>query len=374
MRILIVSFSDLAHDPRVSRQIDALREEHEIVTAGTHAPSTPLPFIAIPAPPRSRAVRIALMSLMRLGVHDAAYAADPSIARARASLAQVRFDCVIANDVYALPLCLELAAGRPVVLDAHEYSPLEGDELWWWRRTYGPFYTHLCKQHLPRVRGMMTVCDGIADAYARNFGIPRPAIVYNAPHFRDIAVRPSSRSTIRLVHHGGALPARGLGTMIDAMRHLDARFTLDFLLLPSHPGHVELLKKQARDLPSVTFRDPVPMEQLPEALAAYDVGVYVLRPGSFNHRLALPNKLFEFVQARLAIAIGPSPEMERVVRRHGLGIVSRDFSAKAFAESLATLTPELVHGFRTASDRAARTLSFESSAAVLRRVVAEATA
>jgi glycosyltransferase involved in cell wall biosynthesis len=374
MRILVVSFSDLSSDPRVARQIEALRQDHEVVAAGTHAPSQAVEFIAIPAAPTARSVRWPLMCLMGVGLHSIARAADPSLSAARAALSSVRFDCILANDVYALPLCFSLAAGRPVVLDAHEYSPREVEDLWWWRCTYGRFYTHLCEAYLPRVRGMTTVCDGIADEYARAFRVVRPGIVYNAPYFRDIAVGSTSPDAIRLVHHGAALPSRGIEVMIDTMALLDSRFTLDFFLTPSHVAYLDQLKARARTMRSIRFRDPVPMALLPEELSVYDVGVFLLQPTNFNYRMALPNKLFEFVQARLAIAIGPSPEMERVVRRHALGVVSSDFSARAFADALSSLTPERVRTFREASDHAARELSFEGSALILRQIVAAACA
>ena len=46
----------------------------------------------------------------------------------------------------------------------------------------------------------------------------------------------------------------------------------------------------------------------------YDVGVFLL-PASFPNQVhVLPNKLFDYIQARLAVAIGPSHEMAEVVR------------------------------------------------------------
>ena len=57
------------------------------------------------------------------------------------------------------------------------------------------------------------------------------------------------------------------------------------------------------------------MHELPRMANDYDVGLYLLPPTNFNQRYALPNKFFEFIQGRLAIAIGPSPEMAKLVER-----------------------------------------------------------
>jgi len=59
-RVLVVSFTDLASDPRVDRQIAMLREHHEVVTAGTGPPADAgLEFVDLAMPARSRAGRAA---------------------------------------------------------------------------------------------------------------------------------------------------------------------------------------------------------------------------------------------------------------------------------------------------------------------------
>ena len=312
------------------------------------------------------------MGLMRLGLHEAAYWLDPAIRGAREALADEPFDCIVANEVYALPLCLSIAGGRPVVLDAHEYSPLEYEDKWWWRISYGHFYHYICRRYLQRAARMMTVCDGIADEYARVYGVRRPTVVFNAPYYRDITPEKTVPGRVRLVHHGAAIPSRGLEKMIDAVRLLGSEYSLDLLLMPNNRRYLEFLRHHARDLERVRFLDPVPMQKLPETLAKYDVGIYLLEPSSFNNRLALPNKFFEFIQGRLAIVIGPSPEMANKVSRFDCGLIASDFSSKAFAEQLKCLTPATIDRMRANSCVAAKELSFERSAEVVRSLVMEA--
>ena len=57
------------------------------------------------------------------------------------------------------------------------------------------------------------------------------------------------------------------------------------------------------------------MHEIVDTIAEYDIGLFILSPINFNYYHALPNKLFEFIQARLAIAVSPSPEMARIVHR-----------------------------------------------------------
>ena len=107
------------------------------------------------------------------------------------------------------------------------------------------------------------------------------------------------------------------------------------------------------------------------ALAAYDVGLFVLPPVNFNYRFALPNKLFEFIMAGLAVAIGPSPEMARVVIDHGCGIVAADFAPATIAARLNALSADAIDAFKRRSLDAARVLNAEAEMGRLMGLYAE---
>jgi hypothetical protein len=153
--------------------------------------------------------------------------------------------------------------------------------------------------------------------------------------------------------------------MIEMMRYLDERFTLDFMLVETDPVYMAELREMAREDPRVGFVDPVPMPEICRRLNQYDVGIYLLPPVNFNHEHALPNKFFEFIQARLAVATGPSPEMARIVEKYSLGVVADSFEPRALAEALEHLTDDSIAGYKRASSRAARELSYEVSGRVL---------
>ena len=99
------------------------------------------------------------------------------------------------------------------------------------------------------------------------------------------------------------------------------------------------------------------MKQIVETINQFDIGLYILEPYSFNGLMALPNKFFEFVQGRLAIAIGPSPEMMRLVNKYNLGIVSDDYSPQTMAKLLNNLSAEKIQFFKEQSNRSAYELS-----------------
>ena len=93
----------------------------------------------------------------------------------------------------------------------------------------------------------------------------------------------------------------------------------------------------------------------------YDVGLYLAHPGNFNIEYMLPNKLFEFIQARLAIAIGPSIEMRKIVEQYQCGIVSQEFSPHSLAKELNHLTTQKLNFFKQNAHLAALKLNADIS-------------
>lgn len=377
-RVLVVSFSDLRRDSRLDRQIGFLCERHDVVAAGLGPPAhEQAAFVDLTPPPegRVRGLTRRAAGLARLAARrsDAVYWRHATNRAAYERLRDVPFDVVVANDVSALPLAMRVAAGRPVVFDVHEYAPAELEHLRWWRLLIAPYVDALLRRYLPQVVITSTVAPAIADRYAMEYGIPRPTVVTNAPH--RAALTPSPVGTpIRMLHHGVADPGRRLDGMIDVVDALDGAFTLDLMLVPTPSGELERLRARAARSPHTTLVEPVPMREIVARANAYDVGLYLLPPSHLNQQLALPNKLFEFVQARLAVAIGPSPEMAAVVREHGCGVVADDFTPAALAAALAALTPEDVRRFKARSDAAADVLCAERNRELVLGMVEQALA
>ena len=194
----------------------------------------------------------------------------------------------------------------------------------------------------------------------------------NATPFADLtpSVTPTSRP-LRIVHSGAAVPGRSLETTIDATLATDGDFSLDLYLVPGGDkgAYLKKLKARASGSDLVRFHDPVAPAHLPATLNAYDIGAFWMPPVTTNARLTLPNKFFDFVQARLALAIGPSIEMIALLEKHELGVISTGYEVPQIIDSLRQLTPEVVDQFKQASHTAAPELCFEKEAEVARGIM-----
>lgn len=363
-KILVVSFSPLHRDPRVKRQIRALCGDYRVTAAGYTDPQIErVGFWKLEKVRQSLFERILRLIRLKLRLFSVVYAKETPVGSFKKKWEQEGkpgFDLIIANDFDTLPMSLEIAGKTPVFFDAHEYFPAQRNH-WWWRFKNEAYRRWLAKKYLPQAAGMSTVSENIAGAYRKKFGVD-PILVLNAPDYKRLEPGQVSLYGIKLVHHGGAIRERGLEELIHLMNYLDERFTLDFYLVPSSEGYLEELKALAAACKGrIDFKDPVPVDQLMDTLNQYDVGVYLIPPSNFNNANCLPNKFFEFVQARLAVAVGPTPDMARLTKAYGFGVVAEDFSAKALAEEIKTLSATDVMEMKRKADKAARELNYSHS-------------
>ena len=376
-KILIICFTDTHFDARVARQLDFLKEDYEVtfVGHGIHLESG-IEFVEIPKPPLETRDKAVLASLLLSKNYSRAYWCQYPYQYLREKLKPARFNLILANDVESLPLAFYLAKdyGIKILYDAHEYAPRQFEDRLYWRIFFQNYTMHMCRKYIPKVNGMFTVCDGLAKEYQKEFSV-LPEIFTNAPGFHDLEPSKTIPDKIRLIHHGIVNISRKLENMIELVESLDDRFTLDIMVktTPSSSkktlAYFKGLKKMAEKSEKVHFIPPVPASEVVSSINKYDMGIFILEPINFNYTYALPNKLFDFVQARLGIAISPSVEMKKVVQKYDLGIIGDDFSAASLGKKLNALSQEDVIRFKENSHKAAAKLSATENRQLLIRTI-----
>lgn len=370
-RILSISYTPLATDARVQRQLRILSEFGHVTTVG-YGPALPYVDDHIEVRKGAHSLPATIPGVTRLALrrHRGIELKAPGERSVIDEIdAKPAWDLVVANDARALPTAFRAARGAPVWADMHEWAPEENAASRVWMLLVGPYMDALCRRYLPRAAAVTTVGNELARLYAARYGIEPPRVVRNAGPFQELKPSATVAGQVRLVHSGIAVPERNIESLIDAVRELDERFTLDLYLIGT-PGFLKRLQDRARGCDRVRFREPVATSDLPATLNAYDLGVYLLPIRSINHRHMLPNKFFDFVQARIGMVFGPSEETNRLITDHGLGVVTPGWHASHLVEALQALTPDHIRGFKEAADRAARELSSEADQAVQRDIVA----
>ncbi|MBN3583042.1 hypothetical protein JYB64_11650 [Algoriphagus aestuarii] len=357
-KILILSYSEIHSDPRVLRQIALLESlGFELVLSGLDYLGDHVFYPLTKSKSNlSRAVKLGTMvgRVNRLRVKEFLY---------NSSLKELeklkpKFGLIIANDAETWPVAIALKKKHPkarIIFDAHEFYPgqFTDDLKWiWFHKRFSKF---LCKNYIPKADLLITVCEGLAEAYTA-FTSREIPVVLNAPKYSsDLKPSPVGRK-IRLIHHGIANRSRQIEKMIELMDYLDARFELNFMLMPTDKQYFEELILLSEGKP-IHFLDPVDTEAIPSFINQFDIGLFYLEPVNFNYTFALPNKFFEFIQARLAIAIAPSIEMKKILNREDIGVVSEEFDLSQLASRLNSLTNEDIIRFKENANRIAKKYS-----------------
>jgi glycosyltransferase involved in cell wall biosynthesis len=91
----------------------------------------------------------------------------------------------------------------------------------------------------------------------------------------------------------------------------------------------------------------------------FDIGLFALPGHSQQNALALPNKLFEYIMAGLALCVSDLPAMARLVARYDVGVTLRDVAPAAIAAAINGLDPSAIDRFKRNSIAAAAALNWE---------------
>jgi len=367
--MLIISFSDMKNDPRVFRQLKLFKDYFQVTAIGFKDPEfegVDFHHIIVKNKTPLRNLKRALFLKTRMfnKYYSETFDSDTLLQ----SFKDVRFDVVIANDNDSLPLSFMIDDGKKVIHDAHEYSPRQYDDQMSWRFFMKGYREWVCSTYLARCAQLITVSEGVAEEYQRSFGV-HPIIITNATDFVDITPSVVDGRAIKIIHHGSANRSRNLEILIEMVTYLDTRFSLFLMLLPVDKKYYKELKKASEGNDRIKFVNPVSMNEIVNVTNQYDIGIFISKPVNFNLLHVLPNKFFEFIQARLAVAIGPSPEMVRYVTKFDCGVVCSNFSAKAMAETLNGLTADRIRYYKAQSNMAAKELSSEENMKTLKEIV-----
>ncbi|MDR2965767.1 MAG: hypothetical protein LBU88_08335 [Treponema sp.] len=392
--VLIVTYMPLHKEPRVIRQIQALSNDYQIFTIGS-TPSnynniTHYSTISSFKKKYNKHIVFKIFRKLNKYLNRLKILLNINILNILFNdlgleymLSQniIKPDIIIAHDLNGLYLSSELKKKHKweckIHFDAHEYFPNQLSSSFKWKLFIRPIVLWVLKKCKNDISIMSTVCDGIAREYEKFFKYPAGSVrvITNAADYNNIS-KPLNlaEDKIRLIHHGGAIKERKLDLMIKMMKYLDPeKYELTFMLVKSNPKYYDYLVKLSKKYINIKFIEPVPFSEIINTLNSYDIGVYLILPEHYNHKHCLPNKLFEFIQARLAIAIGPSIEMKKMVEQYNLGIASERFTPKSLASSIKQMTPEKIMEYKMNADKYAKKLSGEENMVKIRDIVAELT-
>jgi glycosyltransferase involved in cell wall biosynthesis len=247
------------------------------------------------------------------------------------------FRVVNVHSLALLPLGVLLKAtlGMRLVYDAHELET-ETNGLRGLRKWLSKIVERRCIRFADLV---IVVSDGIRNWYREAYGLQAMVTVLNSPTMR--APKRSSLlrdalgiATGRLIalYQGGLSTGRGIEALLDAF---EAHPDLDMDLVFLGYGELELRIREVMERDRrIHFHPAVSPNEVLEYTASADIGVALIEGTCVSYHWCLPNKLFEYTMAGLVVIVSDLPEMARVVRDYGVGVVVVDSGPDAVVSAL----------------------------------------
>ncbi|MFQ5651990.1 MAG: glycosyltransferase [bacterium] len=360
-KVLIFTYTNVNMDSIINHQIVWLKDEYELYTV-CQVPDEryDINYHRYQDDPFHK--RVLRYPLLKLKQYESFIWSKPNRQIASA-LSKVKYDLIIVHHLRLLPIAFEIAQGAKVILYAHEYYTEVYDDSLLWRFVMKDYYNWLAENYLTKCDMAITVNESLQNFYAENFRIPA-AFIHNAVDYAPIAPSPTDFDNIRMIHHGLAGTSRKLELMIDMVQYLDERFSLT-LILVEHSTisrmYLNKLKKKAKDDPRVYFLDPLPFSEIIPFSNSFDIGLFFMPPTNLNEEYSLAHKLFQYIQARLVLAISPLPEMKKLVETYDLGVCSDDYEPASLARKLNNLTREEIDYYKSQSHKHAKELGAETN-------------
>jgi glycosyltransferase involved in cell wall biosynthesis len=249
-------------------------------------------------------------------------------------------DGLVSNDLDTLPANYLASKIKrvPLVFDSHEYFP-EVPELVH-RPKIKTVWLKIEKLFLPKIKFGYTVCESIANIYKEKYGI-QLSVVRNLP-FRKKNETVKSIQRIgngkKVIIYQGALNiGRGIELMMDTIQFLD-----NVVFVIAGGGDIaENLKIKAEKLglkDKIIFLGRMQLDELHQYTLRADLGMSLEENLGLNYYYALPNKLFDYIQAQVPVIVSDFPEMSKVVREYNIGLAVDERNP----EKLATIISEML--------------------------------
>ncbi|NOX86039.1 MAG: glycosyltransferase family 4 protein [Chlorobi bacterium] len=287
-------------------------------------------------------------------------------------------ELLVANDLDTLlpNYLVSRMKNIPLVYDSHEY--FTGVPELVNRKKVQGVWKSIEKRIFPKLKTVITVNDSIAGLYEKEYGV-RPFVVRNiSPSGTppEIINRTSlglpEDKFILILQGSGINVQRGAEEMVLAMNYIQKAV----LLIVGGGDVVGKLKEMVKDNKledRVIFRPRQPHDELYKLTCAADLGLTLDKDTNINYRYSLPNKLFDYIQARIPVLASPLPEIKKIVEKYDIGDFIAGHEPATIAEKVNEIlaNQELMSKWKKNVNFAASELTWANEEQVLKNIFKE---
>lgn len=223
----------------------------------------------------------------------------------------------------------------PIVYDTHEYftgvPELES------RPKVQAVWKRIEKNIFPHLDHIITVNQSIARLYEEEYG-KTLTVVRNIPPRISVTTASSRRewglpedAIVFILQGSGINVDRGAEEAVEAMALMETAH----LVIIGGGDVLDILKSKVDRLhlsDRIHFHPRMPYERMMECTRLCDVGLTLDKDTNINYRFSLPNKLFDYLQAGIAVIASGVVEVKRIVEKYELGAIIPSHDPAEIAE------------------------------------------
>ena len=220
---------------------------------------------------------------------------------------------------------------KELIFDSHELFS-EIPELKH-RKLIKQFWLTIERWILPRLTKVITVSDAIKKHYKNLYGI-EAVVIRNLPLEKSVHQQsfpfPTENKNI-ILYQGAVNIGRGIELMIETIKLLDNCV----LVIIGAGDIIEVLKQKVSSQTlknKVRFMGKVLPKDLRQFTPNATIGLSLEEDIGLNYRYALPNKLFDYIQAEVPVIVADLPEMKKLVETYQVGEILWERSPKSLAK------------------------------------------
>jgi glycosyltransferase involved in cell wall biosynthesis len=352
--ICVLDDGPVTHDGRVQRTVRTLSEVGRVLllTCGGSERDQELFGENVQVRPTTRPDLAGLPKYLLLH-RQCDHLADAALAQGRG------FDIVWANDYSTLAPAGRIAreSGAKLVYDSHDLWLATVNQFFPINDPFprGPAFraiVGLCRAfgywNEPRMARdadlVVTANESFAEVLHKRLGRDDVIVMLNCPELAGLDVSDRIRTELGfaetdavVLYQGMMNPGRGLPELVKSARDLPDGVRI--VMLGHGPIEGDLRRTvESEGLQSRVFMPgTVPQGELHSWTASADLGVLILDPINLSKRLALANKIFEYMAAGIPILTTDLPENRRILDQCDCGWLVTDWAPSALARHIATI-------------------------------------
>ena len=282
-----------------------------------------------------------------------------------------KYDLLIANDLDTLPANYLAAKirGKAIVYDSHEYFT-EVPELID-RSRVKSIWEKIERMILPKIKHAYTVSPSIAEVYHKKYRV-KMGLVRNFPLRQDSTQQSKKQNAV--IYQGALNVGRGLEELIRAFNSPKLE---DVELWIFGAGDIEKeLMNLTRSLglkEQITFFGRKEASELKKYTERGAIGVSLERPMGLSYQYAIPNKLFDYLQAGTAVLYSPLKEVELLLDGKEVGEKLRSHLADELSQQIRDmLDSDQLQKWQSNAKELSKQYSWENEAKVMIKIVENA--